>query len=109
MACFDQLKGFRAKQTADRIASKRGSVSLQERQDLEAWITAWRVAEGARLDEPTPPNPGDSQGYYKFLTKADQQELNMAYSAAHNKVMTECNSMDHMGIGAKNSKVKFGN
>jgi hypothetical protein len=46
-----------------------------------------------------PPNPGDSQGYYKFLTNADQQELNMAYSALHNKIMAECNAMDHMGTG----------
>ena len=108
MACFDQLKGFRAKQTADRLMTKRGSVSPQDRQDLEAWITAWRSAEQARLDQPTPPNPNDPQSYYRFLTKTDQQELNMAYSAAHNKVMTECNSMDHMEIGAKNSKVKSG-
>ena len=68
---------------------------------MEAWITAWRAAEQARLDEPTPPNPSDPQGYLRLLTKADQQELNMSYSAAHNKVMAECNAMDHMETKGK--------
>ncbi len=109
VSCFDRIKGFRAKQTADRLATKRGSVSGQDGQNLEAWITAWRAAEQAGLDQPTPPNPADAQGYFKFLTKADQQELNMAYSAVHNKILSECNAMDYMEVGAKNSKVNVGN
>ena len=108
MACFDRQKGFRAKQTADRLTTKRGTVPTDQRNDLEAWITAWRAAEQAKLDEPTPPNGAAAQGYYTFLTNTDQQELNMANSAVHNQVMSECNSIDHMEIGAKNSKVTYG-
>ena len=104
LACYDRLNGFRAKQTADRLTDKRGSIAPQDHAELEAWITAWRTAEQAGLDQPTPPNPSDPQGYLRLLTNADQQELNMAYSALHNKVAAECNSMDHMEVGAKKSK-----
>ncbi len=109
VACFDRIKGFRAKQTADRLATKRSSIPAEQRQELEAWIAVWRAAEQAGLDQPTPPDPNDPQGYLRLLTNADQQELNVTYSAVHNKIMAECNSMDHMGVGAKNSKTKSEN
>ena len=108
LACYDRMKGFRATQTADRLTTKRASVPAQDHQELEVWVTAWRAAEQAGLDQPTPPSPGNPQGYLRFLTSADQQELNMADTALHDKVLSECNAMDHMEIGAKNSKVKFG-
>jgi hypothetical protein len=83
MACFDRINGFRAKQMADQLSTKRGTVPADQRQELEAWITAWRAAEQAGTDEPNAANPSNPQGYLQLLTQADQQDMNMAYSAAH--------------------------
>lgn len=108
LECIDRQKGFRAHQTAERLLTKRASVAAQDRAELEAWITAWRVAEAAGKDEPVPISSNNQQGWLRFLTNTDQQELNMAFSAVHNAIASECASMDHMEIGVKNSKVKFG-
>ena len=97
-ACFDRSKGFRAKEVGDKLSTKRNSITADQRQQLEGWITAWRAAEQAGLDEPTPPAGSDAQGYLRLLTNSDQQEINMATSAVHNKVRTECNAMDHMEL-----------
>ena len=109
LACYDRQKGFRAHQTAERLMTKRATVAPQDRQELDAWVTAWQAAEQAGKDEPAPISPNNQQGWLKFLTNADQQELNMASSIVHNQIAGECASMDHMEIGSKNSKVKQGN
>ncbi len=109
LSCYDRQKGFRAHQTAVKLMAKRAAVASQDKQELEAWITAWRIAEQAGKDESAPISPSNTQGWLKFLSNADQQELNAAYSALHNKVASECASMDHMEIGSKNSQVKYGN
>ena len=36
------------------------------------------------------------QGWLKFLTGADQQEMNLANSTLQNMVRTECSSMNYM-------------
>ena len=66
-----------------------------------------RVSGG--LVRPAPPNPNDPQSYLRLLTNADQQEMNMVYSAVHNQIMAECNATDHMGSGAKNAGARVGN
>ena len=109
LACYDRQKGFRAHQTAERLMTKRATAAPQDRQELEAWVTAWRAAEQAGKDEPAPISPNNQQGWLKFLTNADQQELNLAYSTVHNQIASECASMDHMEVGSKNSEVKQGN
>ena len=103
LACFDRQKGFRAHQTAERLITKRTTVASQDRQELEAWITAWRAAEQAGKDEPAPISTNNAQGWLRFLTGADQQELNLAYSALSNRVREECNAIDHMEV-RKNPK-----
>jgi len=98
LACFDRTKGFRAKELADKLSTKRNSIAAEQRQQLEGWITAWRAAEQAGSDEPTPPAGSDAQGYLRLLSNSDQQEVNMATSIVHNKVRDECNGMDHMEL-----------
>jgi len=109
LACYDRQKGFRAHQTAERLATKRATAAPQDRQELDAWVTAWRAAEQAGKDEPAPISPNNQQGWLKFLTNADQKELNLASSIVHNQIASECASMDHMEIGSQNSKGKQGN
>ena len=96
LACYDRQKGFRAHQNVQRLETKRSTVASQDRQELEAWISAWRAAEQAGKDEPAAINPGNQQGWLRFLSGADQQEMNMANSALQNMVRTECSSMDYM-------------
>ena len=98
LACFDRSKGFRAKEVADKLATKRNSIAAEQRQQLEGWITAWRAAEQAGSDEPTPPAGSAAQGYLRLLSNSDQQEINMASSTVHNKILAECNAMDHMEL-----------
>jgi outer membrane murein-binding lipoprotein Lpp len=98
LACFNRTKGFRAKELADKLSTKRNSIAAEQRQQLEGWITAWRAAEQAGSDEPTPPAGSDAQGYLRLLSNSDQQEVNMATSIVHNKVRDECNGMDHMEL-----------
>jgi hypothetical protein len=106
LECFDRQKGFRAHETLAKLATKRASVAAQDRQELEAWISAWSAAEAAGKDEPVPVG-SNPLGYLKFLANVDQQEINAACSALHNAIGSECDSIDFMEIGAKNSKVKF--
>ena len=96
LACYDRQKGFRAHQTAQRLETKRALAAPQDRQELEAWISAWHAAEQAGKDEPAAINPGNQQGWLRFLSGPDQQEINMANSALQNMVRTECSSMDYM-------------
>ena len=105
--CFDRQKGFRAHETLAKLMTKRDSVASQDRQELEAWISAWSAAEAAGKDEPAPVG-SNPQGYLRFLANVDQQEINAACSTLHNAIGSECDSIDFMEIGAKNSKVKFG-
>jgi hypothetical protein len=108
LECFDRQKGFRAHETVAKLVTKRTSVVSQDRQELEGWISAWSAAEASGKDEPAPVG-SNPQGYLKFLANTDQQEINAAYSALHNAVASECASIDFMEVGAKNSKVKYGN
>lgn len=103
LACFDRVKGFRAKEVADKLATKRDSIAAEQRQQLEGWITAWRAAQQAGNDEATPPPGSAAQGYLRLLSNSDQQEINMAASTVHNKVLAECNGMDHMELNRNNS------
>jgi len=98
LACFDRAKGFRAREVADKLATKRDSIAAGQRQQLEGWITAWRAAEKAGSDEPAPPAGSGAQDYLRLLSNSDQQEINMATSIVHNKVRDECNGMDHMEL-----------
>jgi hypothetical protein len=98
LACFDRSKGFRAREVADKLATKRNSIAAEQRQQLEGWITAWRAAEQAGSDEATPPAGSAAQGYLRLLSNSDQQEINMATSTVHNKIRDECNGMDHMEL-----------
>jgi hypothetical protein len=97
-ACFDRTKGFRAKEVADKLTTKRDSVAPDQRQQLEGWITSWRSAETARSDDVTPPAGSGAQDYLRLLSNTDQQEINMATSIVYNKVRDECNGMDHMEL-----------
>jgi hypothetical protein len=96
LACFDRQKGFRAHQNVQRLETKRASVAPQDRQELEAWISAWQAAERAGKDEPAAISAGNQQGWLRFLSGADQQEMNAANSALQTMVRTECSSMDYM-------------
>jgi len=96
LACYDRQKGFRAHQNVQRLTARRATVAPQDRQELDAWISAWRAAEQARQDEPAPISPNNQQGWLKFLTGADQQEMNLANSTLQNMVRTECSSMNYM-------------
>jgi hypothetical protein len=96
LACYDRQKGFRAHQNVQRLTAKRATVAPQDRQELDAWIGAWRAAEQAGKDEPAPISPSNQQGWLKFLTGADQQEMNLANSTLQNMVRTECTSMNYM-------------
>jgi hypothetical protein len=108
LECLDRQKGFRAHETLAKLTTKRGTVASQDRQELEAWISAWGAVEAAGKDDPAPVN-NNAQGYLKFLANVDQQEINAACSTLHNAIASECESIDFMEIGAKNSKVKYGN
>jgi hypothetical protein len=107
LECFDRQKGFRAHETLAKLKTKRASVASQDRQELEAWIGAWSAAEAAGKDDP-PPVGSSPQGYLKFLANVDQQEINAACSSLHNAIASECESIDFMEVGAKNSKVEYG-
>ena len=96
LACFDRQKGFRAHQNVQRLTAKRATVAPQDRQELDAWISAWSAAEQAGKDEPAPISASNQQGWLKFLTGADQQEMNLANSTLQNMVRTECSSMNYM-------------
>jgi hypothetical protein len=96
LACYDRQKGFRAHQIVQRLETKRSTVAAADRQELDAWIGAWRAAERAGKDEPAAISPGNQQGWLRFLSGADQQEMNMANSALQTIVRTECSSMDYM-------------
>ena len=96
LACFDRQKGFRAHQNVQRLTAKRATVAAQDRQELDAWISAWSAAEQAGKDEPAPISPKNQQGWLKFLTGADQQEMNLANSTLQNMVRTECSAMNYM-------------
>jgi hypothetical protein len=106
LACYDRQKGFRAHQTAQRLMTKRTTAAPQDRQELEAWITAWGAAEQAGKDEPAPISPTNQQGWLRFLSGPDQQEMNMANSALHDMIRRECSSMDYMEVGTKDQKTK---
>jgi hypothetical protein len=41
-------------------------------------------------------NYNNQQGWLKFLTGADQQEMNLANSTLQNMVRTECSSMNYL-------------
>jgi hypothetical protein len=103
LECYDRQKGFRAHQNVQRLTAKRATVAPQDRQELEAWITAWGAAEQAGKDEPSPLSPTNQQGYLRFLSGPEQQEMNMANSALHDMIRRECSSMDYMEVGAKKS------
>ena len=96
LACFDRQKGFRAHQNVQRLTAKRATVAARDRQELDAWISAWSAAEQAGKDEPAPISAKNQQGWLKFLTGADQQEMNLANSTLQNMVRTECSSMNYM-------------
>jgi hypothetical protein len=96
LACFDRQKGFRAHQNVQRLTAKRATVAPQDRQELDAWISAWTAAEQAGKDEPAPISPTNQQGWLKFLSGADQQEMNLANSTLQNMVRTECSAMNYM-------------
>jgi hypothetical protein len=98
LECFDRSKGFRAREVADKLTAMRSSVSSEQRQQLEGWISAWRAAEKAHSDEVTAPAGAGAQDYMRLLSSTDQQEINMATSIVHNKVRDECNGMDHMEL-----------
>ena len=98
LACFDRAKGFRAREVADKLATRRNSIAAQQRQQLEGWITAWHAAEQTGSDEATPPAGSAAQDYLRLLSNSDQQEINMATSIVHNKIRDECNGMDHMEL-----------
>jgi hypothetical protein len=100
-ACFERGKGFRAKLMADRLTTKRDSVSPQDRSELDAWIAAWRSAEKTRADAPSPPSGSNPNRDLQFLTNADQQEINMANSIVSNKVRDECNAPNPFGTTKK--------
>jgi len=106
LACYDRQKGFRAHQTTQRLMTKRTTAAPQDRQELEAWITAWGAAEQAGKDEPAPISPTNQQGWLRFLSGPDQQEMNMANSALHDMIRRECSSMDYMEVGTKDQKTK---
>ena len=81
--------------------TKRTTAAPQDHQELEAWITAWGAAEQAGKDEPAPISPTNQQGWLRFLSGPDQQEMNMANSALHDMIRHECSSMDYMEVGTK--------
>jgi len=41
-------------------------------------------------------SPNNQQGWLKFLTGADQQEMNLANSRLQSMVRTECSAMNYM-------------
>lgn len=96
LECYHRQKGFRAHQNVQRLTAKRTTAAPQDRQELEAWISAWSAAEQAGKDEPAPISPNNQQGWLRFLTGADQQEMNLANSTLQNMVRTECSSMNYM-------------
>src|SRR5262249_33483028 len=98
LACFDRSKGFRAREVADKLTTKRNSIAAEQRQQLEGGIIAWRAAEQAGSDEARPPAGSAAQGHLRLLSNSDQQEINMATSIVHNKIRDECNGMDHMEL-----------
>jgi hypothetical protein len=100
LACVDRSKGFRAKLMADRLTTKRDSVTPQDRRELDAWISAWRSVEKTHADAPSTPAGSNPNRDMQFLTNSDQQEINMANSLVYNKVREECNSSFGFG-GAK--------
>ena len=106
LACFERQKGFRAHQTAQRLMTKRTTAAPPDRQELEAWITAWGAAEQAGKDEPAPISPTNQQGWLRLLSGPDQQEMNMANSALHDMIHRECSSMDYMEVSTKDQKTK---
>lgn len=101
LACFDRVKGFHAREVADKLTAKRSSIAAEQRQQLEGWISAWRTAEQGGSDEAAPPAGSGAQDYLRLLSNTDQQEINMATSIVHNKVRDECNGMDHMELNRK--------
>jgi hypothetical protein len=108
LECFDRQKGFRAHEIARKLMSKRMTAAPQDHQELEAWISAYVAAGEQGRDEAAPAASADPQGWMRFLSSGDQQEINAAASSLHNKIMTECESLDFMENGAKNSQVKYG-
>lgn len=104
VACYDRTKGHMAKVTADTLEAKLKTAQGLTPQQRQLWnedIAAWRAAEAARAEQPIPPDPNNPYRWQSYFTRAERQEINRQHSAFVNKIVAECNAMDHMGTGEK--------
>ena len=100
VACYDRMKGHMAKVTADTLEAKLKTaqgLTPQQRQQWNEDIAAWRAAEAAGAEQAIPPGPNNPYRWQSYLTRAERQAINQQHSAFVNKIVAECNAMDHMG------------
>ena len=101
-ACYDPLKGYRSKITADMLEAKLGTQTGLTPQQRSAWqedLAAVRAAEAAGSDDVKSPDPKDAHRYLSHLTKQEQTDLNGKYGARYNEVTSGCLGKDHMNVG----------
>lgn len=107
--CFDPLKGYRAKLSADLIEKKLASeteLDAQKRANLEEDLTALREAENNGTDDPTIAGRKNSSRYLMDITMDEQTQINTEYTLFYNKITSECQGRDVMGIG-KTRKMNY--
>jgi hypothetical protein len=91
--CFEPLKGHLAKVTADALEKKLKSaqgISDQKRKDWKEDIAAWRTAQAAGADAPTPPDPNNPYRWYDYVTNQERAQINKEHAEFNNKIMKEC-------------------
>lgn len=91
--CFAPLKGHFAKVHADFLEKKLKSakgVSDEKRKEWEEDIAAWRAAEKAGVDQPTPPDPDNPYRWYDYVTNQERSQINKQHADFNNKIIKEC-------------------
>ncbi|HEX5048581.1 MAG TPA: hypothetical protein VFX89_15815 [Gammaproteobacteria bacterium] len=101
-ACYDPLKGYRSKITADMLEKKlaaQTSLTPQQRSEWQEDLAAVRAAEAAGSDDVKSPDPQDAHRYLSHLSTQEQTDLNGQYGARYNEVTSGCLGKDHMNVG----------
>jgi hypothetical protein len=102
--CYDPIKGYMAKLTAEALEKKlkaSSGVSGQKRKEWEEDIAAWKEAASVGANQPDPPDPDNPYRWQDHLTREERQQINSEQSRFSNELNRKCNAVDHMGVHQK--------
>ncbi|MCA9399901.1 MAG: hypothetical protein KC618_09130, partial [Candidatus Omnitrophica bacterium] len=100
--CFDPLKGYRAKLSADLIENKlatQNDLTMQARQNLEEDLSALREAQMNGSDSPTIAGRENSSRYLMDITPEEQTQINRQYTEFYAEITQKCQGRDFDGTG----------